>query len=63
MKFMIQSQIIVFNLKKSVQSINRLEVKMSHLVKIINDRNEKTLHNTLLTIPDSPKHIDWNQES
>jgi len=36
---------------------------MSHLVKIINNRNEKTLSNTLFTIPDSPSYIDMNQES
>ena len=56
MKFMIQSQ------NECLQSIDRLEVKMSHLVKTINDRNEKTLPSTLLTIFDSPNHIEWNQE-
>jgi len=43
-----------------LQSIDRLKEKMSHLVKTINDRNEKTLPNILLTIPDSPSHIDRN---
>ena len=41
-----------------LQSINRLEVKVSHLVNTINDRNEETLPNTFLTTPDSPNHID-----
>jgi len=36
---------------------------MNHLVKTINDKNEKTLRNTLLTILDSSNHIVWNQES
>ena len=41
--------------------LNRLEVKVSHLVNIINDRNEETLPNTFLTSPDSPSLI--NEES
>jgi len=35
---------------------------MSHLVNTINDRNEKTLPNTLLTNLDFTSHIDMNQE-
>ena len=64
MECMIQSQndYIQFQ-NKYLQYADRLKAKMSHLVKIINDRNEKTLPNTLLTIFDSPNHIDWNQES
>ena len=31
---------------------------MGHLVKTINDRNEKTLPNTFSITPDSPSHID-----
>ena len=45
------------------QSMNRLEAQMSHLINIVKDRNEKTLPNTYLTIPDYPNHIDKNQES
>jgi len=53
------------------QSINRLEVKVSHLINTINNRNEETLPKTFLTIPDSPNHInkktwyhgDFNQDS
>ena len=41
-----------------LKSLNRLEEKVSHLVNTINDRNEKTLPNIFLTIPDSPNHID-----
>ena len=40
------------------QSINRLEAQMSRLINIGKDRNEKTLPNTLLTIPDFSNHID-----
>ena len=36
---------------------------MSYLVKTINDKNEKTLPNILLIIPDFSSHIDRNQES
>ena len=36
---------------------------MSHLVNKMNDRNEKTLPNILLTNPDLTSHIDMNQES
>jgi len=57
MKILVQSQ------KDYLQSINRLEVQMSHLVNTGNDKNEKTLPNILLTIPDSPSHIDRNRES
>ena len=39
-----------------LQSLNRLEAKVSHLVNTINDRNEETLPNTFLTTPDC--HID-----
>jgi len=61
---MIQSQNnYIQSQKEYFQSIDKLEVKMSHLIKTINDKNEKTLPNTLLTIPDFPDHIDWNQES
>ena len=53
MKFIIQSQNdCIQSQNECLQSIDRLEAKMSHSVKIINDRNEKTLPNTLLTIPD-----------
>jgi len=45
------------------QSINRLKVQMSHLVNTMNDKNEKTLLNTLLTIPNFLNYIDRNQES
>ena len=41
-----------------LQSINRLEAKVSHWVNTINDRNEETLPITFSTIPDSPSHID-----
>ena len=44
-------------------SINRLEAQISYLVNTINDRNEETLPTQSLTIPDSPSHIDRNQES
>jgi len=40
-----------------------LEAQMSDLVTTFNDRNEKTLPKILLTILDSPSHIDRNQES
>jgi len=46
---------------KFAQSINRLEAQISHLVNIINDRNEKTLPTQILTIPDSPSNIDRDQ--
>ena len=42
-----------------------LEVKVSHLVNTINDRNEETLPNTFSTTLDSPNHIDeesWHLE-
>ena len=57
MKNMIQSENNFF------QSINRLEPQMSHYINIMKDRNEKTLPNTCLTIPDYPSHIDRNAES
>jgi len=61
---MIQSQnYCIQSEKKCLQSIDRLETKMSHLVKTINDRNEKTQPNILLTILNFPNHIDLNQES
>ena len=41
-----------------LKSLNRLEVKVSHLINTMNDRNDKTLPNIFLTIPDSPSHID-----
>ena len=41
-----------------LQSLNRLEAKVSHLVKTINDRNEETLPNIFSTTSDSPSHID-----
>jgi len=40
------------------QSLNRLEVKVSNLIKTINDRNEETLPNTFSTTLNSPSHID-----
>ena len=54
-----------------LKSLNRLEVKVSHMVNTINDRNEKTLPNTFSTTLDSPSHIneeswylrDFNQDS
>jgi len=56
---MIQSQndIIQFQID-CLQSLNRLETKMSHFVNTINDRNEETLPNPFSIIPDSPNHID-----
>jgi len=36
---------------------------MDHFINTINDRNEETLRTQFLTIPDSPNHIDRNQES
>ena len=36
---------------------------MSHLVKIINDRNEEALPTQFLIIPDFPSHIDRNKKS
>ena len=59
MEFMIQSQNnCVQTQMDRLQSLNRLEAKVSHLVKIINDRNEETLPNTFSITPDSPNHID-----
>ena len=56
---MIQSQNdIIQSQTDCLKSLNRLEAKVSHLVNIINDRNEETLPNTFLTTPDSPSHID-----
>ena len=40
-----------------------LEAQMSHLINIVKDRNEETLSNTCLTIPNCPSYIDENQES
>jgi len=69
---MIQSQNnIIQSQTDCLQSLNRLKAKVSHLVNTINDRNEATLPNTFLTIPDSPSHIneeswnlgDFNQDS
>jgi len=56
---MIQSQhdIIQFQMD-CLQSLNRLEAKVSHLVNTINYRNEKTIPNIFSTILDSPSHID-----
>jgi len=62
---------IIFNLKRIVFNLDRLEVKMSHLVKIINDKNKETLPNTLMIIPNSPSNIveeswyfeDYDQDS
>ena len=45
------------------QSLNRLEAQMSCLINIIKDRNDDTLSNTCLTIPDFSNHIDRNEES
>ena len=36
---------------------------MSYYINKMKDRNEKTLPNTCLTIPDCPSHIDRNEES
>ena len=57
MKNLIQSK------NNFLQSINRLEAQMRRLINIVKDRNEKTLPNTFLTIPNCPSHIDRNQES
>ena len=43
-------------------SIDRLEEKVSRLVNTINDRNEKTLPNTFLTISDSPAILMKNHD-
>jgi len=45
------------------QSINRLEAQISRYINIMKDRNEETLPNTCLAIPDCPSHIDRNGES
>ena len=59
MEFMIQSQNdCIQSQKDCLKSLNRLEAKVSHLIKTINDRNEETLPNTFSTTPDSPNHID-----
>ena len=59
MEFMIQSQNdIIQSQMDRLQSINMLEVKVSHLVNTINDRNEETLPNTFSAIPNSPNYID-----
>ena len=56
---MIQSQNDYIQFKTDcLQSLNRLEAKLTYLVNIINDRNEKTLPKIFSTIPDSPCHID-----
>jgi len=56
---MIQSQNdIIQSQTDCLQSHNRLEVKVSHLVNTTNDRNEETLLNTFSIIFDSPSHID-----
>ena len=57
MEFMIQSQNDCSQ-TDCLKSLNSLEVKVSHLVNTINDRNEETLPNTFSTTPDSPSHID-----
>jgi len=57
MKNLIQSK------NNFLQSVNRLEAQMRRLINIVKDRNEKTLPNTSLTIPNFPSHIDRNQES
>jgi len=59
MKFMIQSQNdCIQSQTDCLKSPNKLEAKVSHLVNIINDRNEESLCNTFSTIPYSPSHID-----
>ena len=59
MEFMIQSQNdIIQSQMDRLQSLNRLEAKVRHLVKTINDRNDETLPNIFSTTPDSPSHID-----
>ena len=35
---------------------------MSHLINIVKDRNEKTIHNTCSTILNCPNNIDRNKE-
>ena len=56
---MIQSQNdIIQSQMDRLQSLYRLEAKVSDLVKTINDRNEETLSNTFSTTPDSHSHID-----
>ena len=44
-------------------SINKLEAQMSRLINIVKDRNEKTLPDTISTIPCHPSHIDKNEKS
>jgi len=59
MEAMIQSQNnCIQSQMDCLKSLNRLEVKVSHLVNTINDRNEKTLPNTFSIISNSPSHID-----
>ena len=59
MEFMIKSQNdIIQSQMDRLQSINRLEVKVRHLFKTINDKNEESLPNKFSTTPDSPSHID-----
>ena len=61
MELMIQSQNnCIQSQTDCLKSFNRLEAKVSHLVNTINDRNEETLPNILLIIPDSSSHIDLN---
>jgi len=58
---MIQSQNdYIQSQTECLQSIDSLEAKMTHLVKIINDKNEETLPNILLTILASLSHTGWN---
>ena len=45
------------------KSVNRLEAQMSRLLNKIIQRNEETLPNTCLIIPDYPSHINNNEES
>ena len=49
--------------KNFSQSVNRLEAQMSRLLNKIIQRNEETLPNTCLIIPDYPSHINNNEES
>ena len=45
------------------KSVNRLEAQMSRLINIVKDRNEKTLPNIFLTIPDYPSHLYRSEKS
>jgi len=64
MEFIIQCQNdYIQSQNESLQSIDRLDAKNESFGQNNYDRNEKTLPNILLTIPDFPNHINRNQES